>query len=138
MPSIPILRYRFLVLIFLWLFFWEAGGQNIPNDWADIEEDTALKASTIPVRFGTAVTVRVIFICLVLTVCLGCMTIAFSNLPNLWVYTAASVGVGLYFLLLPALNLYVTRDRNAALALFNRASYYPAAMLAVIIVVSIL
>ena len=130
--------YRFLVLIFLWLFFWEAGGQNIPNDWADIEEDTALKASTLPVRFGTAVTVRVIFICLVLTVCLGCTTIAFSNLPNSWAYAAASVGVGLYFLLLPALNLYVTRDRKAALALFNRSSYYPAATLAVIIAGSIL
>lgn len=130
--------YRFLVLTFLWLFFWEAGGQNIPNDWADIEEDMALKASTIPVRFGTAVTVRVIFICLVLTVCLGSITIAFSNLPNHWAYAAASVGVGLYFLLLPALHLYVARDRNAALALFNRASYYPAVMLAVIIAVSIL
>jgi 4-hydroxybenzoate polyprenyltransferase len=130
--------YRFLVLTFLWLFLWEAGGQNIPNDWADIEEDMALKASTIPVRFGTAVTVRVIFICLVLTVCLGCIAIAFSNLPNHWAYTAASVGVGLYFLLLPALNLYAARDRKAALALFNRASYYPAFMLAVIIAVSIL
>jgi len=130
--------YHFLVLTFLWLFFWEAGGQNIPNDWADIEEDMALKASTLPVRFGTAVAVHVIFICLVLTVCLGCITIAFSNLPNPWAYAAASVGVGLYFLLLPALNLYVARDRKAALALFNRASYYPAVMLAVIIAVSIL
>ena len=104
--------HLFLVLTFLWLFFWEVGGQNIPNDWADIEEDTALKASTLPVRFGPAFTVRVILICLVLTVCLGCMTIAFSHLPNLWAYTAASVGVGFYFLLLPALNLYITRDRT--------------------------
>jgi 4-hydroxybenzoate polyprenyltransferase len=130
--------HYFLALTFLWLFFWEAGGQNIPNDWADIEEDMAFKASTLPVRFGPAVTVRVIFICLVLTVCLGCITIAFSNLPNNWAYAAASVGVGFYFLLLPALNLYVAKDRNAALALFNRASYYPAVMLAVIIAVSIL
>jgi 4-hydroxybenzoate polyprenyltransferase len=130
--------YRFLVFTFLWILFWEAGGQNIPNDWADIEEDTALKASTFPVRFGAAVTTRVIFICLVLTVCLSCLTIAFSNLPNFWVYAAASVGVGFYFLLLPALNLYFTRDRSAALALFNRSSYYPAAMLAVVLAGSIL
>jgi 4-hydroxybenzoate polyprenyltransferase len=130
--------YRFLVLTFLWLFFWEAGGQNIPNDWADIEEDTALKASTLPVRFGAAVTVRVIFVCLALTVCLSCMTIAFSNLPNPWAYASASIGIGLYFLLLPALNLCVTRDQSAALALFNRSSYYPAAMLVMIIAGSVL
>jgi 4-hydroxybenzoate polyprenyltransferase len=39
-PSLP-----FLVLLFLWLFFWEIGGQNIPADWTDIEEDRSLKAS---------------------------------------------------------------------------------------------
>ncbi len=25
----------FLIVLFLWLFFWEIGGQNVPNDWAD-------------------------------------------------------------------------------------------------------
>jgi 4-hydroxybenzoate polyprenyltransferase len=130
--------HLFLVLICLWLFFWEVGGQNIPNDWADIEEDTVLKASTVPVRFGAAFTVNVILICLVLTLCLGHATIAFSQIPNLWVYTVVAAVVGIYFLLLPALNLYTTRDRSAALALFNRASYYPAAMLASVIVVSML
>jgi 4-hydroxybenzoate polyprenyltransferase len=130
--------HRFLVFVFLWLFFWEVGGQNIPNDWADIEEDTTLHASTIPVRFGHAFTSRIILISLVLTVCLGCLTIVFSRLPNLWAYTATSVGVGFYFLLLPAIKLYVTRDRTAALALFNRASYYPAVMLLIVIVASML
>jgi 4-hydroxybenzoate polyprenyltransferase len=129
--------HHFLALTFLWLFFWEVGGQNIPNDWADIEEDTVLKASTIPVRFGPAFTVNVILVCLALTLCLGYATIAFSHLSNLWVYSAAA-GVGIYFLLLPALNLYKTRDRSAALVLFNRASYYPAAMLASVIVGSML
>jgi 4-hydroxybenzoate polyprenyltransferase len=128
----------FLVLIFLWLFFWEIGGQNIPNDWADIEEDTALQASTIPVRFGHAFAAHVILVSLVLTTCLGCVVGAFSHLPNLWVYTAASVGIGFYFLFMPALNLYITRDRTAALALFNRASYYPAVMLLIVIMASIL
>lgn len=130
--------YHFLALTFFWLFFWEVGGQNIPNDWADIEEDTVLKASTLPVRFGAAFTVNVILLCLVLTVCLGCLTVAFSHLPNRWAYAAASVGVGVYFLILPALKLYSTRDRSAALALFNRACYYPAAILAPVIVGSML
>jgi 4-hydroxybenzoate polyprenyltransferase len=130
--------YHFLALTFLWLFFWELGGQNIPNDWADIEEDTVLNASTLPVRFGTAFTANLILICLVLTVCVGCLTIAFSHLPNRWAYSAAAGGVGVYFLLLPALDLHLTRDRIAALALFNRASYYPAAILGPVIVGSIL
>jgi 4-hydroxybenzoate polyprenyltransferase len=126
--------HLFLALIFLWLFFWEVGGQNIPNDWVDIEEDTVLQASTLPVCFGTAFAVHAILICLVLTLCLACMTVAFSHVPNPRACVAASVGVGLYFLLLPAFKLYATRDRSAALALFNRACYYPAAMLAVVIV----
>ena len=42
----------FLVLLFLWLFFWEIGGQNIPNDWIDMEEDRMVQAKTIPVRVG--------------------------------------------------------------------------------------
>jgi 4-hydroxybenzoate polyprenyltransferase len=46
-PSLP-----FLLLLFLWLFSWEIGGQNIPADWTDIKEDRALKATTIPLRLG--------------------------------------------------------------------------------------
>ena len=28
------------------------GGQHIPNDWADIEEDRQIKEKTIPVIYG--------------------------------------------------------------------------------------
>ena len=41
-----------LLLLFFWLFFWEIGGQNVPNDWHDIEEDTSLQARTVPVSLG--------------------------------------------------------------------------------------
>jgi 4-hydroxybenzoate polyprenyltransferase len=128
----------FLGIAFLWLFFWEVGGQNIPNDWADIEEDAVLQASTVPVRFGHAFTAYVILISLVLVLCFGCVTAVLSHVPNLWIYIMASVGAGFYFLLLPAIKLYMTRDRTAALALFNRASYYPAAILVIVIVASMI
>ena len=36
----------FLAVLFFWLFFWEIGGQNVPNDWADLEEDRRLEAQT--------------------------------------------------------------------------------------------
>ena len=112
------------------------GGQNIPNDWADIEEDAVLQASTVPVRFGHAFTAYVILISLVLALCFGYVTAVLSHVPNLWIYIMASVGAGFYFLLLPAIKLYMTRDRTAALALFNRASYYPAAMFVIVIIVA--
>ena len=44
----------FLIVLFGWIFFWEIGGQNIPNDWTDIEEDRRFKAKTIPVKLGLA------------------------------------------------------------------------------------
>ena len=41
-----------LLLIFLWLFFWEIGGQNVPADWYDIQEDIVTQARTVPVSLG--------------------------------------------------------------------------------------
>ena len=35
-----------------WLMLWEVGGQNIPADWNDIEEDRAIGARTIAPLFG--------------------------------------------------------------------------------------
>jgi len=52
----------FLVVLFLWLFSWEIGGQNIPNDWGDMEEDRKLQAKTIPVFFGHRRSLLIIFV----------------------------------------------------------------------------
>ena len=41
-----------LVTLFAWVFLVEVGGQNIPSDWTDIEEDRRLGAATIPARLG--------------------------------------------------------------------------------------
>ena len=61
----------FVVLVFFWLFFWEIGGQNIPNDWADIEEDRHQNARTLPVRLGPERATDVILVSLTLTLLLG-------------------------------------------------------------------
>ncbi len=42
----------FLIALFFWLFFWEIGGQNVPNDWHDLEEDNCLRVKTVPARYG--------------------------------------------------------------------------------------
>jgi 4-hydroxybenzoate polyprenyltransferase len=47
------------------------------------------------------------------------------------VFLAGALVSGVYFLLLPAARLYKKKDSPAAFALFNRASYYPLAMVAI-------
>ena len=130
-PSLP-----HLALLFFWLFFWEIGGQNIPNDWADIEEDRTLRAITIPVQFGFVWTSRIIlfslFCVLILSTLLFVLLVTpFSRIEEL----AACLVIGIYLLILPAYRLYRARDRVHALALFNRASYYPLALLGLIVLI---
>lgn len=128
-PSFPL-----LLLLFLWLFFWEIGGQNIPNDWADIEEDRILQATTIPVRFGPVLANAIILFSLMLALILSGVLLSFLSVGTNFVGFAASLGTGMYLLLIPAYRLYRTQERNQALALFNSASYYPVTLLAVVII----
>jgi len=119
----------FLLLLFLWLFFWEVGGQNIPADWTDIKEDRALKATTIPLRLGLG---RARWICLsslVLAVALNAILLGLSRVETKLPLLALSAAAGLYLLLIPAYRLFRTRQRSQASILFNRASYYPLALL---------
>jgi 4-hydroxybenzoate polyprenyltransferase len=122
-----------LTLLFCWLFFWEIGGQNIPNDWADIEEDRLLQATTVPVRFGPAITNAVILFSLLSAVALNVILLWLSPVGIQPVAIGASFTFGMYLLLIPAYRLLRTGDRLQALALFNSASYYPVTMLGVII-----
>ncbi len=124
----------FLVLLFLWLFFWEIGGQNIPNDWADIQEDMYLRASTIPVRFGPGCAGSIILFSLILTVGLNVILWGIASRAGAFPFigVAASICAGAYLLLIPAYRLYRTKERSDALALFNRASYYPVSMLCIL------
>jgi 4-hydroxybenzoate polyprenyltransferase len=123
----------FLILLFLWLFFWEIGGQNIPNDWSDVKEDRDLDADTIPVRFGAKLSSRIILLALVLAVLtsLGLYRLTPANLSPF--YLAGALFSGLFFLLIPAHRLCRSNEVHHAAALFNKASYYPLAMLIVIL-----
>jgi 4-hydroxybenzoate polyprenyltransferase len=123
-PSIP-----FLIILFLWLFIWEIGGQNVPNDLSDLDTDERIKARTIPVRFGAQGSILIICSSLAIAVALS-MTmfwIVQSRISPL--YLLGTMFSGLYFLLLPAYHLFKTRGTGEASALFNRASYYPLSML---------
>jgi 4-hydroxybenzoate polyprenyltransferase len=113
-----------------WLFLWEIGGQNVPNDWADLEEDQGLQARTLPVELGPARAAWVVILCLCFTVLLGLglYWTTPARLNPLFHLAAAAAGWAL--LVQPAARLFRERTVEAAGSLFNRASYYPLAVLA--------
>jgi len=124
----------FLAVLFLWLFFWEIGGQNVPNDWGDLEEDRRLGARTLPVRFGPKGSIAIIYTSLVAAWTLSLAAFWVSPAALGTSYLAGAFLSGLYFLILPAHRLLRTKEPEEAFALFNRASYYPLAMLLVALV----
>ncbi len=124
----------YLIFLFLCLFFWEIGGQNLPNDWIDMEEDRRLKAQTIPVTFGLKRTARFIMGSIGLTVVISLLLFGLSQTrfePFYYVTVLCVTGV---LLVWPAYRLYTRHDRALAMQLFNRASYFPPALLVVVLV----
>ncbi len=123
--------FNFLLVLLLWLLFWEIGGQNIPNDWEDVDGDRRLQAKTIPVRFGPDLSAVFIMGSLIMTLAMNVVLLWLTPFRLRWPYLAACLMVGTYLLITPAYRLYKTRDRVEAISLFNRASYYPLALLMV-------
>ena len=123
----------FLICVFLWLFFWEIGGQNVPNDWADIEEDRLLHARTIPVIYGPDRATVIIMGTLIAAVVMNILVLMLSRADFHSIYLLVALGIGLYLLLFPALRLYNSKDRADAIALFNKSSYYPLSMLLLVV-----
>ncbi|MFZ0450619.1 MAG: UbiA family prenyltransferase [Desulfatiglandaceae bacterium] len=124
----------FLAMLFLFLFFWEVGGQNIPADWNDIEEGGHLKSRTIPVKFGPACSSQVVIGALLLAMVANLALLRFAAVKFGFVFALACVLAGVFLLLIPAWSLVKGREREQAMALFNRASYYPMALLLVVTV----
>lgn len=119
----------FLALLFLWLFFWEIGGQNVPNDWTDLEEDLKLGAKTIPVWLGAKVSLQLIVLSLLATVVFSLGLVWTLPYPVGFLYPLGAGLAGILLLLIPAFRLWKEQSPSRASALFNRASYYPLAML---------
>ena len=124
----------FLIVLLGLIFFWEIGGQNIPNDWTDIEEDRHFKAKTIPVKLGLARAALLSQACLVAAYLLTFMLIWISPMSFGAVHLLAVAGLGIWLLLLPALRLVEQNDRRNAMDLFNKASHFPLSLLVVVLV----
>jgi len=122
-----------LLLLFLWLFFWEIGGQNVPADWHDIEEDKALAARTVPVVYGSRGASIIVLTTLSVSLILGGVFLGLTPLGLPVALQLAALAAGGFFLLLPAARLFKSRHRDEAAALFNRASYYPLSLLVLVL-----
>jgi 4-hydroxybenzoate polyprenyltransferase len=122
-----------LLVIFAWVFFWEIGGQNIPADWNDTVEDRRVHAQTIPIHFGTQKAGLIVLIALGFTVFTSLFLPVVSPVRLGVPYLLASLLVGFFLLLRPGYHLYRQhQEGRLAAKLFDNASYYPLAQLAIL------
>lgn len=123
----------FLCLIFVFFFLWEAGGQNIPNDYTDIDEDRQINAKTLPLVFGRDIASSLIMGLLAAAFIVMIAVFFLSPIDFNW-FSYLVFGTGSFLLLLlPAQKLRKTGKNQAAMSLFNKASYYPFFLLCVVL-----
>jgi 4-hydroxybenzoate polyprenyltransferase len=122
-----------LLLVFVWVFFWEIGGQNIPADWNDTIEDLRVNAKTIPIQFGTQNAGLIVVVALGMTVITSMFLPLASPLGLGLPYVLVSVLVGILLLVRPGYHLYRHHHEGLLAArLFDHASYYPLAQLVIL------
>lgn len=126
-PALPL-----LLLQLAWLMLWEIGGQNIPADWNDVDEDRRVQAKTIPLLFGARKAGLIVMITLGLTVTVSVLLPLISPVRLGTVYPFASLLAGFFLLLLPGARLYFSGRARDAARLFDSASYYPLMQLLII------
>ncbi len=122
-----------VLLVLAWVFFWEIGGQNIPADWNDTEEDRRVNAKTIPLQLGSRTAGVLVLVTLTLTVLVSLFLPRISPLALGWPYLLLSGLAGVFLLLKPGWDLYRHREEGRRAArLFDSASYYPMAQMIII------
>ena len=120
---------EFIIMVFIWIALWEVGGQNIPNDLVDMHEDGRLGGKTIPVVYGSSISVVVIMVTLIASFVLGLGLVFFSPLSLKGIYLVGAILSGLFFLLFPLRRFLSDDDTSKAINLFNKASLYPLGIL---------
>lgn len=130
-PAPPIL---FLAVLLAWIFFWEIGGQNIPNDLTDLEADHRFGAKTVPVTLGRVRSALLAMVCLIAAYLLTFVLMWVSPLKPGPVLLTALAAIGVWLLLLPGLRLVEGNGRRQAMDLFNKASYFPLCVFGAVLV----
>lgn len=117
--------FAFVATLCLWFFCWEIGGQNIPADWSEIDDDRRLQARTIPVRLGPKWSGVVMLTLLVASVLLSLLLLWTLPMRNREAWALLFLVTGAFLLLLPGIRLFRSGEPGDAMALFNRSSLYP-------------
>ena len=128
----PSPSFLFVSVLFFFLFFWEIGGQNIANDWSDMELDAQFKAKTIPIKLGSDLSAYLILLSIAATLVLNVLVFITSKVEFDWTTLLLSFGAGAFLLLVPAVRLYRHQTGYNAMALFSKASYFPLFLLAIV------
>ncbi|KZC15424.1 ubiquinone biosynthesis protein UbiA [Rhodanobacter sp. FW510-R12] len=131
---IPAPPWSGLLGMLIWLMLWEIGGQNIPADWNDLEEDRRIGARTIPLVLGLRTASALVAISLGLTVLASALLPRLSPLAGGWPFQLAILAAGAGLLLPAAFRLARTLDGRQAARLFDRASLYPLVLLVIVTV----
>lgn len=115
----------FLGTLFLCLFAWEVGGQNIPNDWTDLTLDRSVGAKTVVVRYGTRAASILSLITLALAMLLSLVLFTLSPMHFNILHFLFLMLCGAALLLIPAFQLHRRQERKQAMSFFNLASFWP-------------
>ncbi len=130
-PSPPL---SFVAVVFIWLAAWEIGGQNIPNDLVDREDDSKVGAKTTVTVKGLSESVFRIVAAASMAFVAGIVVYWTAGQGIGPVYPIGAVAIGWFLLLDPARKLYYEPTPPLAASLFNRASYIPVSFLALTVV----
>ena len=76
----------------------------------------------------------IVLVTIALSLCLNVLVFYYSRVDYVVFCVIISMVMGGYLLLLPALKLFRTMQVSDAMALFNKASYYPPALFMIVLV----
>jgi 4-hydroxybenzoate polyprenyltransferase len=93
-----------------------------------------MNAKTIPIRWGVPIANTIILITISLTLVMSAIVFYFSRIIYGFPFVVLALAAGGYLLLMPALKLSKSRQCSHAMALFNKASYYPLVLLLIVLI----
>ncbi len=115
----------FIVVLILWLAAWEVGGQNIPNDIVDMENDSKVDARTTLTVRGLDESVFFLVTASGMAAFGGIVIYFLAGEGLRWLYIFGATFFGYYLIVKPAKAVYDNPTKQTAGSLFNRASYMP-------------
>lgn len=112
---------------FVFLALWEIAGRNLPNDLADISDDSLVGITTVSTRFGHRTAARSIVVGSILT------ALSALTLPGTPFLAAAAFLVVAVMMVAPAVRLADEPTSERAARYFNVASLVPPAIFVIVL-----